>query len=141
MVPKGGSMSLQTRDFFQACPALLTGEQTSANGAANLVEDCLGDVSKKTVLVVCEDPKYGWYDAATPVAVSEELRARGERVKQLIVGPPRYQPNAVVQTAMNHADSVVFLSRLGDQGRFNWNYKGPKCVMSYALNKTMLDGG
>ena len=60
---------------------------------------------------------------------------------QLIVGPPQNHPNAVVQTAMNHADSVVFFSRLGDQGRFNWNYKGPTCVMSYALNKTMLDGG
>ena len=134
-------MSLQTRDFFQASPALFTGEQPSASGAANLIENCLGDVSNKTVLVVCEDPKYGWYDAAAPATVSEELRARGARVKQLIVGPPQNQPNAVVQTAMNHADSVVFFARLGDQGRFNWNYKGPTCVMSYALNKTMLDGG
>ena len=33
------------------------------------------------------------------------------------------------------------MASLGDQGRFNWNYKGPTCVMSYALNKTMLDGG
>lgn len=126
-------MSLQTRDFFQASPALLTGEQPSASGAANLIENCLGDVSNKTVLVVAEDPKHGWYDAAAPAAVSEELRARGARVKQLIVGPPQNQPNAVVQTAMNHTDCVVFFSRLGDQGRFNWSYKGPTCVMSYAL--------
>ena len=53
----------------------------------------------------------------------------------MTVGLPENRPNAEVQAAMNAADRVVFFSRLGDQGRFNWHYTGPPCVMSYALDR------
>ena len=111
------------------------------DGAANLIDNCIGEVTGLTVLLVCEDPKYGWYDAAAPDLVHGALLARGAKVRRMTVGPPDNRPNADVQTAMNEVDEVIFFSRLGDQGRFHWHYTGPHCVMSYALNEEMLDGG
>ena len=110
-------------------------------GAANLIESCIGDVDGMKVLLVCEDPKHGWYDSAAPDLVHRELTARGAIVTKMIVDLPENQPNAGVQAAMDQSDRVIFFSRLGDQGRFNWHYTGPNCVMSYALNRGMLDGG
>ena len=134
-------MNFQTTELLEASQALPSSGLRPASGAANLVENCIGDVAGKSVLVVCEDPKYGWYDAAAPAAVCDELRARGATVRQMVVGLPENRPNAAVQAAMNRADRVVFFSRLGDQGRFNWHYTGPPCVMSYALDEAMLEGG
>ena len=110
-------------------------------GAANLIDGCIGDVAGKLVLLVCEDPRHGWYDEAAPEHVRRELVARGARVTKMIVDLPENLPNPHVQAAMNNADEVIFFSRLGDQGRFNWHYVGPHCVMSYVLNEGMLDGG
>ena len=59
----------------------------------------------------------------------------------MTVGLPENRPNAEVQAAMNAADRVVSFARLGDQGRFNWHYTGPPCVMSYALDEAMLESG
>ena len=39
----------------------------------------------------------------------------------MIVDLPENRPNPHVQAAMNNADEVIFFSRLGDQGRFNWH--------------------
>ena len=114
---------------------------TRGDGAANLIDTCIGEVTGLTVLLVCEDPKFGWYDAAAPDLVHGALLARGAKVRRMTVGPPDNRPNADVQTAMNEVDEVIFFSRLGDQGRFHWHYTGPHCVMSYALNEEMLDGG
>ncbi|MEX0503031.1 hypothetical protein AB3X55_05485 [Alphaproteobacteria bacterium LSUCC0719] len=110
-------------------------------GAANLIDNCIGNVEGMTVLLVCEDPRHGWYDNAAPDRVHRELAARGATVRRMTVDLPENHPNAEVQAAMNDVDRVVFFSRLGDQGRFNWHYTGPRCVMSYALNETMLEGG
>ena len=115
--------------------------QNHGGGAANLIENCIGEVKGLTVLLVCEDPRFGWYDSAAPDLVHDELLARGATVRRMLVGPPGNQPNTDVQTAMNQVDEVIFFSRLGDQGRFHWHYTGPHCVMSYALNEAMLDGG
>jgi len=110
-------------------------------GAANLIDNCIGDVKGLNVLLVCEDPALGWYDDAAPDLVHGALLERGATVRRMMVGRPENQPNADVQTAMNAADEVIFFSRLGDQGRFHWHYTGPHCVMSYALNEDMLEGG
>jgi hypothetical protein len=110
-------------------------------GAANLIENCIGDVDGMRVLLVCEDPRHGWYDSAAPDLVHRELTARGAIVTKMVVDLPENQPNAGVQAAMDQSDRVIFFSRLGDQGRFNWHYTGPNCVMSYALNRGMLEGG
>ena len=110
-------------------------------GASNLIENCIGDVEGMKILLVCEDPRHGWYDSAAPDLVHRELLARGAAVRRMLVDLPENQPNADVQAAMNRVDRVIFFSRLGDQGRFNWHYTGPPCVMSYALNEGMLESG
>ncbi|MGC6453001.1 MAG: hypothetical protein ACON31_03760 [Candidatus Puniceispirillaceae bacterium] len=130
----------------QGAPAPDKGWQPSPHaiqraGAANLIDNCIGKVAGLTVLLVCEDPKFGWYDNAAPDLVHAELLARGATVRRMMVGPPDNRPNADVQAAMNEVDEVIFFSRLGDQGRFHWHYTGPHCVMSYALNEDMLEGG
>ncbi|NBR03009.1 MAG: hypothetical protein EBT94_07760 [Alphaproteobacteria bacterium] len=112
-----------------------------SSGAANLIDNCLGNVEGMTILLVCEDPRHGWYDSAAPDRVHRELLARGAAVRRMMVDLPENRPNADVQAAMNEVDRVIFFSRLGDQGRFNWHYTGPLCVMSYALNEAMLEGG
>ena len=135
-------MNFHTTELFKdATPQRSAMRSHQASGAANLVENCVGDVAGKTVLVICEDPKYGWYDAAAPASVCDELTSRGAIVRTMVVGLPENQPNAEVQAAMNRADRVIFFSRLGDQGRFNWHYTGPPCVMSYALDENMLESG
>ena len=110
-------------------------------GAANLIDNCIGNVAGLTVLLVCEDPKLGWYDTPAPDLVHGALLERGATVRRMIVGLPDNRPDADVQAAMNEVDEVIFFSRLGDQGRFHWHYTGPHCVMSYALNEDMLTGG
>ena len=110
-------------------------------GAANLIENCVGTVEGMTILLVCEDPRHGWYDSAAPDRVHRELLARGAAVRRMLVDLPENSPNADVQAAMNEVDRVIFFSRLGDQGRFDWHYTGPPCVMSYTLNEDMLEGG
>ena len=134
-------MNYQTRPLFETTALPAPQHRTGDCGAANLIDNCLGDVAGMNVLVVAEDPKYGWYDAAAPQLVCDELAVRGANVRKMIVGLPANRPNDVVQAAMNEADRVVFFSRLGDQGRFNWHYTGPPCVMSYALDEAMLEGG
>jgi len=135
-------MNNQIQDFMAADSApLLDMDLAHSAGAANLIDNCIGDVKGMKILLVCEDPRHGWYDSAAPDLVHRALLARGATVRRMIVDLPENQPNADVQAAMNKADRVIFFSRLGDQGRFDWHYTGPPCVMSYALNEGMLEGG
>ena len=113
----------------------------SLNGAENLIEGCIGDVTDKTILLVCEDPTLGWYDNDSPIIVETELLARGAKVQKLNVGLPENIPNANVQEAMHLADQVIFFSRIGDQGRFNAQYQGSNSVMCYSRNAKMLNSG
>lgn len=110
-------------------------------GARNLAKGCLGDVSGKTVLIVSEDPALGWYDALAPASVKIALEEMGAEVKMLIVGAPKNRVFKFVQAAIDLADEVIFFARIGDQGRFKFQYDGPHSVMSYALNAEMLASG
>ena len=110
-------------------------------GAINLIEGCLGNVFGKTVLVVAEDPRLGWYDAAAPAIVEAILVEMGATVKTLTVGEPKNHAITAVQEAIDAADEVIFFARIGDQGRFKSQYRGPSPVMSYALNAGMLASG
>ncbi len=107
-------------------------------GAINLIEGCLGDVFGKTVLVVAEDPRLGWYDSAAPAIVEAILMEMGATVKTLKVCEPKNHAITAVQEAIDAADEVIFFARIGDQGRFKSQYRGPRPVMSYALNAGML---
>ena len=111
------------------------------SGARNLVDGCLGDVNGKTVLVVAEDPALGWYDSAAPACVASVLGEMGAIVKNLRVGAPQNQAFTPVQQALDTVDEAIFFARIGDQGRFKPLYRGPRSVMSYALNAEMLASG
>ena len=110
-------------------------------GAINLIEGCLGEVFGKTVLVVAEDPRLGWYDTTAPAMVDSILVEMGATVKTLTVGEPKNHAITAVQQAIDAADEVIFFARIGDQGRFKSQYRGPRPVMSYALNAGMLASG
>ena len=110
-------------------------------GAINLIEGCLSDVFGKTVLVVKEDPLLMWYDSAAPTSVEGILSEMGATVKTLTVGEPKNHAISAVQKSIDAADEVIFFARIGDQGRFKSQYRGPRPVMSYALNAGMLASG
>ena len=69
-------MNCQTKLLFETSRPPAGTIPTGDSDAANLVENCIGDVAGLTVLVVAEDPKHGWYDAAAPQVVCDELAAR-----------------------------------------------------------------
>jgi hypothetical protein len=110
-------------------------------GAQNLIEGCLGAVYGKKILIVAEDPRLGWYDAAATASVEAALLEMGATVKKLMVGAPQNHALTAVQAAIDAADEVIFFARIGDQGRFKSQYQGPRPVMSYARNAAMLASG
>ena len=87
-------------------------------GAINLIEGCLGNVFGKTVLVVAEDPRLGWYDAAAPAIVEAIPVEMVATVKTLTVGEPKHHAMTAVPESIDAADEVIFSARIGDQGRF-----------------------
>lgn len=109
-------------------------------GADNLINGCVGDVSGKTVLLICEDPTLGWYDDKAPAMVAEQLLEKGATVKTLTVGMPQNDPVDEIQNAMMSMDEVIFFSRIGDQDRFDADNNLPHSTMSYARTASMLGG-
>ncbi|WP_438997788.1 hypothetical protein [Candidatus Puniceispirillum sp.] len=109
-------------------------------GADNLINGCIGDVSGKAVLLICEDPALGWYDDKAPAIVAKQLQEKGATVKVLPVGKPQNVPVDEIQTAINSMDEVIFFSRIGDQDRFEANNNTPHSTMSYARTANMLGG-
>ena len=73
-------------------------------GAQNLIEGCLGAVYGKEILIVAEDPRLGWYDAAAPASGEAALLEMGASVKKLMVGAPQNHALTAVQTAIDAAD-------------------------------------
>ena len=111
------------------------------SGAQNLIQGCLGDVAGKKILVVVEDPTLGWYDSAAPACVKSVLAEMGAVVRTIQVGAPQNHTIDAVQQALDTADEAIFFARIGDQGRFKPQYRGPRSVMSYVLNAGMLASG
>lgn len=135
-------MNQQNTGLFSAQDTAAQSHTANAvRGAANLVDNCIGAVEGKHVLLVCEDSVFGWYDAEAPDLVQQQLLARGAIVTRMTVGLPTNRIDLDVQDAMTTADTVVFFARLGDQGRFKPRYSAPHSVMSYALNAGMLGSG
>ena len=85
-------------------------------GAANLIDNCIGNVEGMTVLLICEDPRHGWYDSAAPDRVHRELVARGATVRRMTVDLPENHPNAEVQAAMNDVDGWCSFRGLATRG-------------------------
>ena len=53
-------------------------------GVHNLLDNCVELKAGESLLIICEDPKLGWYDASAPQAVAAGALKRGDA--DLIVG-------------------------------------------------------
>ncbi|KIC14956.1 hypothetical protein [Leisingera sp. ANG-Vp] len=112
-------------------------------GARNLLVNCGGLRTGDRLLVLCEDPANGYYDRAIGDAVLERARDLGiEAQAEILPFDPMgaaLPPDLVAR--MKAVDRVLFLSRSGDQIRFNADMQGIRPIMSYALDAGMLGSG
>jgi len=95
-------------------------QTAAAQGARNLLENCVGIQPGDRVLMVTEDPAFGYFDAAGPkltMSVAREMGADVLHVEtQRIAGPDDVPP--ALSAAMEHVDHTIFFNRIGDQMRF-----------------------
>lgn len=110
-------------------------------GAQNLLLGCVGLERGEELLLVREDIRLGFYDAAAGDAVAAEARRLGARVHSLWTAAPIAGPEdfpEVVAGAMERADHTIFFSRIGDQVRFSSLPEGGSCTMTYVLDAEYL---
>ncbi|MEX0304590.1 MAG: hypothetical protein AB3N24_19400 [Leisingera sp.] len=112
-------------------------------GARNLLVNCGGLRAGDRLLVLCEDPANGYYDQAIGDAVLEGARELGIAAQAEILpfDPMGAALPSDLVARMKTADRVLFLSRSGDQIRFNADMQGIHPIMSYALDAGMLASG
>ncbi len=111
-----------------------------AEGARNLLENCIGVHRGERVLIVREDASLGYFDETAPYAVAEEAQSLGAFARVMEaprIDVPEDFPPAVLQ-AMDEADHTVFFARLGDQIRFSDLPQGRSQAMSYAPDARLL---
>ncbi|WP_420583915.1 hypothetical protein [Ruegeria sp.] len=112
-------------------------------GAENLLFRCGGLAAGDRLLVLREDPALGYYDAGICDAILECARSRQieTTVQTLPFDPMGTElPDALIRE-METADRTLFLSRTGDQVRFNAAMHHIHPIMSYALDAEMLASG
>ena len=113
-----------------------------AEGARNLLRNCVGLDSGQDLLIVREPASCDYYDQRAPDAVEAEATAMGARVHSLRT-PPVDGPDdvpAYLSAAMEQVGHTVFFSRIGDQMRF-YPLPGPGSkTMCYSLDATLLAG-
>ena len=112
-------------------------------GAENLLVNCgrlrLGD----RLLVLCETPENDYYDLGIKRAVLAKAELLGiEAEAEIVPFEPlggSLPPDLIAR--MKSVDRVLFLSRTGDQIRFDAGMAGIRPIMSYALDVGMLGSG
>ena len=107
-------------------------------GTDNLLINCARLQPHESLLIICEDPALGWYDAAAPQAVAAAARELGVTPFILPVGCPQNTPDPAVTAAIAAHDCTIFFSRLGDQDRFGELAPGKRSVMCYIRSLEML---
>ncbi|NOD85324.1 hypothetical protein [Ruegeria sp. HKCCD6119] len=112
-------------------------------GAENLLFRCGGLTAGDQLLVVCEDAANGYYDAEITEAIVDCARENRIKiaVRTLAFDPMGSSLPADLKTAMETADRTLFLSRTGDQIRFDAGMRDVRPIMSYALDAGMLASG
>jgi len=101
-------------------------------GVHNLLVNCAKLKADETLLIICEDPDLGWYDAAAPKAVAEYANELGVSPTFLNVGEPGNEVDPAVDAAIAAHDCTIYFTRLGDQDRFGEMPPGKRSVMVYA---------
>ena len=107
-------------------------------GARNLILNCAELKKEETLVIISEDPKFGWYDADVTEALYKEASSMGIDPTLLEVGKPTNDKNPAVVNAVDDHDCTIFLARIGDQDRFEVMAPGKKIIMCYARDATML---
>ena len=112
-------------------------------GAENLLVNCGGLRAGDRLLVLCEAPENDYYDQNISQAVLKEAEALGILAEAEVVPfEPLGSPvSSELTKRMKAADRVLFLSRTGDQIRFDAAMAGIRPIMSYALDVDMLGSG
>lgn len=57
-------------------------------GARSLLLNCAGMMAGQTVVILAEDPAFGWYDSDAPRITAELAREMGGKVSLIPVGGP-----------------------------------------------------
>ncbi len=112
-------------------------------GAENLLLECGGLKAGDRLLVLCEDPSLGYYYADLCQAVVDCARQHGiETSVQTIPFDPMggALPDGLI-ASMKSADRTLFLSRTGDQIRFDAGMSDIRPIMSYVVDAGMLASG
>lgn len=112
-------------------------------GAENLLFGCGGLTAGDHLLVLCEDAENGYYDPQVAAAVIECAGGHGIDTSLQVIpfDPMGAQLSPEVVAAMKAADRTLFLSRTGDQVRFDADMRDVRPIMSYALDAQMLASG
>lgn len=112
-------------------------------GIENLLRNCAGLGPGASVLVLTEDPSVGHYDPELAVAVADVAKGMGisASILELPFSVVAETPPATVMAAIRKADKALFLSRRGDQLRFEAALADSAPVICYALDRAMMASG
>ena len=94
-----------------------------------------------SVLVAYENAALGWYDAELKdqvIAYCREILSA--EVESVEVGLPANTPSVPLEEKLREKrfDWIIFLARLGDQGRFDEDRDGPRKLMVYTRRLAQL---
>ncbi len=90
-------------------------------GLTNILQGAMDLKPGQRVLLVQENPKYGWYDSDLPKALHAfAVDKLGVVVEVLKVKEPTNSPHPKLEQMLKdqHWDWIIFLARIGDQDRF-----------------------
>ncbi|MFP7571574.1 hypothetical protein [Marivita sp. S2033] len=111
------------------------------SGAVNMLLRCAHAQPGEHVLIAYEPASYGYFDDDVHHDVATTARDLGLTVETMDVGFTPFA-NALpdpLKARMEQADIVIFLARLGDQLRFSEMPKDKRIVVSFALNRALLN--
>jgi len=111
-------------------------------GLSNMLEDAIQVQPGVKVLVAYEHASLGWYDGELKDRVIEYCRdTLGVEVDSVEVGLPANTPSTPLEERLQAQsfDWVIFLARLGDQGRFDEDHDGPRKLMVYTRRVSQLE--
>ena len=112
-------------------------------GIVNMLQHCAGLRAGQTVLILTEDADAGHYDPGLAPAVAQTARDLGltARMRALPFSPQALPPPPAVMAEIAAADAAVFLSRRGDQLRFDSALAAAAPVICYAIDRDMMASG
>ncbi|WP_108485479.1 hypothetical protein [Oceaniglobus ichthyenteri] len=120
------------------CQTITSAQQ----GARNLLVQCGKARPGERILILYEDPDFGYFNADLAPLVGDAARALGAQVQMIKVPflpeSPALSPD--LRKAMDQADLTVFLARLGDQLRFSELSLG-RVVVCFVLSGGILASG